>query len=94
MNQLPEILLTELRLQQGFDEIAFVQAHQQLPNTSIRINPKKKIDFSSVPAEEESNHATIIPWCSNGFYLKKRPSFTYDPLFHAGCYYVQEASSM
>ncbi|MEN9522880.1 MAG: hypothetical protein RL065_1257, partial [Bacteroidota bacterium] len=26
--------------------------------------------------------------------LEKRPSFTYDPLFHAGCYYVQEASSM
>ncbi|WP_217451924.1 NOL1/NOP2/SUN domain family protein [Mucilaginibacter humi] len=23
-----------------------------------------------------------------------RPSFTFDPLFHAGCYYVQEASSM
>ena len=25
---------------------------------------------------------------------KARPSFTFDPLFHAGCYYVQEASSM
>ncbi|MGK2864015.1 MAG: methyltransferase RsmF C-terminal domain-like protein, partial [Chitinophagaceae bacterium] len=24
----------------------------------------------------------------------ERPSFTFDPLFHAGCYYVQEASSM
>ena len=24
----------------------------------------------------------------------QRPSFTFDPLFHAGCYYVQEASSM
>ena len=23
-----------------------------------------------------------------------RPAFTFDPLFHAGCYYVQEASSM
>jgi 16S rRNA C967 or C1407 C5-methylase (RsmB/RsmF family) len=27
-------------------------------------------------------------------YLKKRPNFTFDPLFHAGLYYVQEASSM
>jgi NOL1/NOP2/fmu family ribosome biogenesis protein len=26
--------------------------------------------------------------------LPSRPSFTFDPLFHAGCYYVQEASSM
>ncbi|RYF79793.1 MAG: RsmB/NOP family class I SAM-dependent RNA methyltransferase, partial [Chitinophagaceae bacterium] len=35
-----------------------------------------------------------IPWSSHGYYLSKRPSFTLDPLFHAGTYYVQEASSM
>lgn len=35
-----------------------------------------------------------IPWASSGWYLKNRPTFTFDPLFHAGCYYVQEASSM
>ena len=35
-----------------------------------------------------------IPWSSHGYYLNERPSFTLDPLFHAGCYYVQEASSM
>jgi len=86
MNQLPENLLAELCLQQGFDEIAFLQAHQQLPNTSVRLNPRKKI-FAFENEEK-------ISWCENGFYLKERPSFTYDPLFHAGCYYVQEASSM
>ena len=35
-----------------------------------------------------------IPWASSGVYLKNRPTFTFDPLFHVGCYYVQEASSM
>lgn len=35
-----------------------------------------------------------VPWTSTGAYLKVRPTFTFDPLFHAGCYYVQEASSM
>jgi NOL1/NOP2/fmu family ribosome biogenesis protein len=35
-----------------------------------------------------------IPWTDYGYYLQQRPSFTFDPLFHAGCYYVQEASSM
>ena len=35
-----------------------------------------------------------VPWCNEGFYLSGRPTFTFDPLFHAGCYYVQEASSM
>jgi len=35
-----------------------------------------------------------VPWSSHGYYLERRPSFTFDPLFHAGTYYVQEASSM
>jgi 16S rRNA C967 or C1407 C5-methylase (RsmB/RsmF family)/NOL1/NOP2/fmu family ribosome biogenesis protein len=35
-----------------------------------------------------------VPWAPSGVYLEKRPTFTFDPLFHAGCYYVQEASSM
>jgi 16S rRNA C967 or C1407 C5-methylase (RsmB/RsmF family) len=35
-----------------------------------------------------------VPWSQFGFYLKERPSFTFDPFFHAGRYYVQEASSM
>lgn len=35
-----------------------------------------------------------VPWTSNGYYLPERPSFTFDPGFHAGSYYVQEASSM
>ena len=35
-----------------------------------------------------------VPWCNTGRYLLKRPSFTFDPLFHAGVYYVQEAASM
>ena len=38
--------------------------------------------------------AEPVPWCRNGYYLKQRPNFTFDPLFHAGCYYVQEAASM
>ena len=35
-----------------------------------------------------------VDWCRGGYYLKERPNFTMDPLFHAGCYYVQEAASM
>ena len=38
--------------------------------------------------------AAGVPWCPYGYYLAQRPSFTFDPLFHAGTYYVQEASSM
>jgi NOL1/NOP2/fmu family ribosome biogenesis protein/23S rRNA U2552 (ribose-2'-O)-methylase RlmE/FtsJ len=35
-----------------------------------------------------------VPWCANGRYLKEKPSFILDPIWHAGNYYVQEASSM
>lgn len=37
---------------------------------------------------------SAVPWCTGGYYLDKRPVFTLDPAFHAGAYYVQEASSM
>lgn len=40
------------------------------------------------------DNASPVPWCPYGFYLPSRPSFTFDPFFHAGTYYVQEASSM
>ena len=52
---------------------------------SIRPNRTK----CQLPVEGEP-----IPWATSGIYLKSRPTFTFDPLFHAGCYYVQEASSM
>ena len=35
-----------------------------------------------------------VEWCEAGIYLSSRPVFTYDPLFHAGAYYVEEAGSM
>ncbi len=73
-----------MREQLGEDWGKFVSAHQQPSPTSIRINPKKN-------AAKEFEK---IPWTNFGYYLEERPSFTFDPLFHAGAYYVQEASSM
>ena len=63
----------------------FEEALQTETPVSIRPNRMK----CSQPVEGES-----IPWASSGSYLNNRPTFTFDPLFHAGCYYVQEASSM
>lgn len=60
------------------------------PPVSIRLNPfKADSDTVEIPLADEP-----VPWCKGGFYLKQRPEFTFDPLFHAGLYYVQEASSM
>lgn len=59
--------------------------------TSIRLNPFKAAELD---VTEELQDA-IVPWCgSTGRYLKERPNFTFDPLLHAGVYYVQEAASM
>ncbi len=59
--------------------------------TSIRLNPFKAADYDVAPCIADS----VVPWCSaTGRYLKRRPDFTFDPLFHAGMYYVQEAASM
>ena len=66
---------------------AFLQALDTESPVSIRLNRKKCMD--AVPPQ-----GSPVPWCESGFYLASRPTFTFDPLFHAGCYYVQEASSM
>ena len=58
------------------------------PETSVRLNRRKPIPDPLYP------DMTQVPWCPSGFYLKERPSFTLDPLLHAGAFYVQDASSM
>jgi 16S rRNA C967 or C1407 C5-methylase (RsmB/RsmF family)/NOL1/NOP2/fmu family ribosome biogenesis protein len=82
----PPHFLDSLDAEPGFDRQNFVDAHQHGTSiTSIRMNPFK-------PSATKTNQQ--VPWCPQGFYLESRPSFTFDPLFHAGAYYVQEASSM
>lgn len=86
--QLPSAFIASLKEANGFHQEAFESAHTSgEPVTSIRLNPAKSFN----PFLEIS---TPVPWTPHGFYLSQRPSFTFDPLFHAGCYYVQEASSM
>ena len=51
------------------------------------------IRFNSSKNKQLFTDTTTIPWSKNGVYLTERPSFTLDPLFHAGCYYPQEAGS-
>ncbi len=90
--QLPGKLLSSLEGIEGFDKEAFEKVHQSAePLTSIRLNPAKPISQFPNFSISQSNK---VPWTDHGYYLQQRPSFTFDPLFHAGCYYVQEASSM
>jgi 16S rRNA C967 or C1407 C5-methylase (RsmB/RsmF family) len=92
--RLPGTFIDSIRDAKGFDESTFEQVHQSGEQvTSVRINPAKSFNISKdLPFPENIEKA--VPWCFNGYYLFQRPSFTSDPLFHAGAYYVQEASSM
>ena len=72
--------------QLGAEAPDFFQALTGVPPVSIRLNPFK-------PSQRFQQDVPVT-WCAQGRYLSERPSFTRDPFFHAGCYYVQEASSM
>jgi len=85
--KLPQLLLDSLASVKGFDKEDFIKVHESGEQvTSIRVNPFKEFGISNLKFQ--------IPWTEYGYYFETRPSFTFDPLFHAGCYYVQEASSM
>lgn len=66
----------------------FLQVMQQEPTAFIRLNPYK------CPHYQFTMPTTPVAWCGYGYALKSKPQFTFDPLFHAGLYYVQEQSSM
>lgn len=81
---LPKEFEDNLRSILGSDFAAFINSLEQPSPVSIRLNPFKN----------KKEIAEPVKWSSSGQYLNERPIFTLDPTFHAGAYYVQEASSM
>lgn len=88
MTKLPQAFADYTRQLMGDERFGrYLKSFEQEPPVSIRLNPRKAEGLTAIDAEP-------VPWCRDGYYLKKRPNFTMDPLLHAGCYYVQEAASM
>jgi len=88
MPHLPPQFLKSISESPGLNLPAFIKVHEQEEKvTSIRFNPFKPFSSTFLCAQ-------AVPWAQQAFYLHERPSFTMDPAFHAGCYYVQEAGSM
>ena len=56
------------------------------PSVAVRVNGARGV---GVP-----EGAKRVPWCPMGCYTQGRPAFTFDTDWHAGRYYVQDASSM
>ncbi len=83
---IPNAFINRICNQKYIDSESLLKALGEPSPVSIRINRAK---WNRSPLNAES-----VPWCENGYYLPSRPSYTLDPLFHSGCYYPQEASSM
>ena len=91
MTQLPAVFTEKTRQLMGDERFErYLKSFEEPVPVSIRLNPKKLAvgNWQLAVSHEQ------VPWCRNGYYLQQRPNFTFDPLFHAGCYYVQEAASM
>lgn len=84
--QLPQEFVQRMQTKLGKSYQRFYLALQEPSKTSIRLNPLKLTGFEITKKK--------VAWEPYAFYLDNRPVFTLDPLFHAGAYYVQEASSM
>lgn len=83
---LPDAFLSSMQQTLGLEEAARLkEALCDTPSTAIRLNLQKVRTEASLEP---------VPWCASGRYLPGRVPFTFDPLFHAGAYYVQEAASM
>lgn len=84
---LPEAFKESLQAHLGANKATnLIQSLNGSPSTSLRLNTQK---FAGVKLDIES-----VPWTKSGYWLTERPLFISDPLWHAGYYYVQEASSM
>lgn len=87
MSLFPEDFVRQMEATIGSSSTGLLLEALQKPSpVSIRYNDDSRRRFS-----DDGN----VAWCASGRYLQPpRPAFTFDPLFHAGNYYVQEASSM
>jgi 16S rRNA C967 or C1407 C5-methylase (RsmB/RsmF family)/NOL1/NOP2/fmu family ribosome biogenesis protein len=103
MESLPATFIERLRkeVEENRVLVGLEDALYSPPIFGIRLHSQKGKSWLVDLAEGERGRVGIrenlverVPWCKNGFYLKERPSFTFDPLFHAGVYYVQETGSM
>ena len=82
----PEDFKKRILTQKYIDSESLLKALGEPSPVSIRVNKSK---WGRIPLNSEQ-----VSWSSSGYYLRERPSYTLDPLFHSGCYYPQEASGM
>ncbi|MDR2383831.1 MAG: rRNA cytosine-C5-methyltransferase [Prevotellaceae bacterium] len=93
---LPEAFTGNMKVLLGDEYSGFESSLHKVSPVSIRLNEGVKLPSAAGAGfpDFDFDFESSVPWCKSGVYLEKRPSFTLDPLFHSGSYYVQEAASM
>lgn len=88
LRTLPEDFADACRAQLGAEAAPLLESlRDSEPERSVRLNPAKPAALAHCGEKVE--------WCDSGVRLSAdAPSVTLDPLFHAGAYYAQDASSM
>lgn len=86
MKILPSDFVHRIEAQFPNEYSVFLEAISNEVVHSVHLNPKHSLEFDFLGEK--------VSWWENGYYLKFRPSYVADPLFHAGAYYPQESSSM
>lgn len=83
------------KLAQAYPEHAsrIVETLETPPSVSLRLNPARTLSARPF-AELEDGTIPWLPAKLEGYWLSERPIFALDPLWHAGAYYVQDASAM
>jgi 16S rRNA C967 or C1407 C5-methylase (RsmB/RsmF family) len=85
MAQLPLQFADYTRQLMGAERFGrYLESFEEPAPVSIRLNPKKMSEGRGQRLEVIDGEP--VAWCREGYYLKQRPNFTMDPLFHAGCY--------
>lgn len=85
MSNLPSCFVARIK-GQFVDADAFLRGLETNPRWSVRLHPHRE--------GHDLELANPVPWCDGGYYLNQKPQYTLNPLFHAGNFYPQEASSM
>lgn len=85
MSNLPSDFVERIKLQFS-DADSFLSGLESEPGWSVRLHPHRH--------SHDLELGSAVAWCKSGFYLDAKPQYTLNPLFHAGNFYPQEASSM
>ena len=90
--KLPEEYCRRMKDLLGDEYEKYIDSFRDAPTASLRVNTLKISPEAFAAASRF--HLTPVPWCASGFYYDpdERPSL--HPWWHAGLYYLQEASAM